>query len=103
MAGFATVTEEDGVALTSADVNGLTVSELRFPPGYVQDAFEPELPYLALVLDGSLEKSFRTRTIELAPGVWADDARRRHARCPLRREGSPDRGRQASRRVAPRG
>jgi len=64
-AGFATVTEEDGVALTWANVNGLTVSELRFPPGYVQDAFEPELPYLALVLDGSLEKSFRTRTIEL--------------------------------------
>jgi AraC family transcriptional regulator len=64
-AGFATVTEEDGVALTSADVNGLTVSELRFPPGYLQDTFEPDLPYLALVLDGSLEKSFRTRTIEL--------------------------------------
>ena len=65
MAGIATVTEEDGVALTWADVNGLTVSELRFPPGYVQDAFEPDLPYLALVLDGSLEKSFRTRTIDL--------------------------------------
>jgi AraC family transcriptional regulator len=64
-AGFATVTEEDGVALTSADVNGLMVSELRFPPGYLQDTFEPDLPYLALVLDGSLEKSFRTRTIEL--------------------------------------
>ncbi|HEU0246351.1 MAG TPA: AraC family transcriptional regulator [Gaiellaceae bacterium] len=59
------MTEEDGVALTSADVNGLTVSELRFPPGYLQDAFEPDLPYLALVLDGSLEKSFRTRTIDL--------------------------------------
>ena len=59
------MTEEDGVALTWADVNGLTVSELRFPPGYVQDAFEPELPYLALVLDGSLVKSFRTRTIDL--------------------------------------
>jgi AraC family transcriptional regulator len=64
-AGFATVTEEEGVAVTSADVNGLTLYELRFPPGYVQDEVEPELPYLALVLDGELEKSFRMRTIHL--------------------------------------
>jgi len=64
-AGFATVTEEEGVGVTSADVNGLTLCELRFPPGYVQDEVEPELPYLALVLEGALEKSFRTRTIHL--------------------------------------
>jgi AraC family transcriptional regulator len=64
-AGFATETEEDGVLVTSADVNGFTVAELRFPPGYVQDKFEPELPYLALVLDGGLEKSFRLRTMHL--------------------------------------
>ena len=64
-AGFTTVTEDEGIAMTSAEVNGLTLCELRFPPGYVQDEFEPDLPYLALVLDGSLEKSFRTRTIDL--------------------------------------
>ena len=62
---FATVTEVGGVVATSADVNGFTVAELRFPPGYRQPAFEPEEPYVALVLDGSLEKSFPTRTLHL--------------------------------------
>jgi len=64
-AGFATVTEEEGIFSTTADVNGFTVAELRFPPGYVQPEFEPELPYLALVLEGGLEKSFRLRTMHL--------------------------------------
>jgi AraC family transcriptional regulator len=69
--GFASVTEIEGVLTASADVNGFTVGELRFPPGYVQADFEPELPYIAVVLDGSLEKSFRRRTISLerAEGV----------------------------------
>ena len=70
-AGVATVVEEDGVLAISREVNGFTLSELRFPPGYVQVAFDPELPYLAFVLDGSLEKSFRGRTMRLdrASGV----------------------------------
>jgi AraC family transcriptional regulator len=65
---FATATEQDGVRVTAADVDGLTLAELRFPPGYVQGPFEPELPYLALVLEGGLVKSFRRRTIELGRG-----------------------------------
>jgi AraC family transcriptional regulator len=67
-AGFATVIEDDGVLLTSADINGFTVSELRFPPEYVQETFEPELPYLAVVLEGGLVKSFARRTLELDRG-----------------------------------
>ena len=63
--GFATVAAEDGIVARSADVNGFTVAELRFAPGYVQPEFEPELPYLALVLEGNLEKSFRLRTMHL--------------------------------------
>jgi len=39
-------------------VNGFTVGELRFPAGYVQAPFEPDLPYLAVVIGGALEKSF---------------------------------------------
>lgn len=62
---FATVVEEEGVLCRSADVNGFSLAELRFPPNYVQGALEPELPYLALVLDGSLEKSFPRRLISL--------------------------------------
>jgi AraC family transcriptional regulator len=78
--GFASVTEEDGVLVTSADVNGFAVSELRFPAEYHQEAFEPMLPYLALVLDGSMVKSFRARTMDfgrgsaftIPAGLWHD-------------------------------
>jgi AraC family transcriptional regulator len=66
--GFAAVTEDDGVLVTSADVNGFTLSELRFPPGYRHEAFEPALPYLALVLEGSMVKSFRARTMHFHGG-----------------------------------
>ena len=59
MAGFASVFEEEGVVMRSAaDVNGFTIGELRFPAGYVQAPFEPDLPYLAVVIGGALEKSF---------------------------------------------
>jgi AraC family transcriptional regulator len=63
---FATLTEEDGVAVVSADVNGFTVSELRFPSEYRQQSFEPDCSYLAVVLEGSLEKTFRRRTMTLS-------------------------------------
>jgi AraC family transcriptional regulator len=63
--GFATVTEEEGVSITSAKVNGFTLSELRFPKSYVQPPFEPELPYVAVVLEGALVKSFPRRALEL--------------------------------------
>ena len=43
--------------MRSADVNGFTIGEL-FPAGYVQAPFEPDLPYLAVVIGGALEKSF---------------------------------------------
>jgi AraC family transcriptional regulator len=64
-AGFATVTEDEGVLVRSAEVNGFTLEELRFPPSYKHGAFEPDLPYLALVLDGTVEKLFRQRTLQL--------------------------------------
>jgi AraC family transcriptional regulator len=66
--GFATVEKDDGVLVTWAKVNGFILSELRFPADYRQAAFEPERPYLALVLDGSMVKSFRARTMDFAGG-----------------------------------
>ena len=67
MAGsFGMVAEEEGVGVTSAEVNGFTVAELRFPPGYIQPRFEPASPYLAVVLDGTLVKSFGQRAMQLA-------------------------------------
>jgi AraC family transcriptional regulator len=62
-----TVSEEDGVGVNSAEVNGFTLAELRFPDRYVQAPFEPESPYLAVVLEGALVKSFSRRAIELEP------------------------------------
>ena len=67
-AGFATVTLEEGVSVTSGDVNGFTLAELQFPPGYVQEAFEPDSSYLALVLDGAMEKTFRRRSLSFDKG-----------------------------------
>jgi AraC family transcriptional regulator len=66
-ASFATASEEDGVGVTSAEVGELALSELRFPQLYVQPPFDPPLPYLAIVLDGVLVKSFRRRSLELGP------------------------------------
>src|SRR5690242_11041640 len=63
--GFGTVTEEEGISVTSAEVNGFTLSELRFPKSYVQPPFEPELPYVAVVLEGALVKSFPRQSLEL--------------------------------------
>ena len=62
---FATLSEEDGVAFATVDVNGFTLAELRFPPGYVQRPVEPDLPYLALVLGGDVQKSFAGHTVDL--------------------------------------
>ena len=59
MGRFATVIEDEGVVLRSADLNGFTVGELSFPAGYVQADFEPDLPYVAVVVDGAMEKSLR--------------------------------------------
>lgn len=58
MGDFAPIVENEGVVSRSANVNGFTVGELSFPAGHVQAPFEPDLPYLAVVIGGALEKSF---------------------------------------------
>jgi AraC family transcriptional regulator len=65
---FATLTEDDGVGVATAAVDGFVLSELRFPAGYDQPPFEPESPYVAVVLDGALVKSFPRREHELGGG-----------------------------------
>ena len=59
--GFATVACDEGIKMRSADVNGFTVAELSFSAGYVQPECDPDLPYLAVVTHGGMEKSFRRR------------------------------------------
>ena len=62
-AGFAAVTEDEGVVAIAADVNGFALAELQFPPDYVEAEREPERPYLAIVLEGAMEKTFRGRVM----------------------------------------
>jgi AraC family transcriptional regulator len=62
---FASVSEDEGVQVASATVNGFSLAEVRFPPNYVQQPFEPDLPYVAIVLEGSLHKAFRRRSMGL--------------------------------------
>jgi AraC-like DNA-binding protein len=64
---FATAMTEDGVSALAAEVNGIGLEELRFPALYAHAPFDFERPYLAVVLDGSVAKSFRRRTVELGP------------------------------------
>jgi AraC family transcriptional regulator len=64
---FASVSHDDGVRVTSAEVTGFTITELEFPPHYVQRPYEPEHAYLALVLEGGMEKAFPLRTISFDP------------------------------------
>ena len=82
-------------------MNGFTLAELRFPPGYVQEAFEPDSSYLALVLDGAMEKTFRRRSLSFEQGLRPDHARRHQAQRTLRLARSPHRDRQAAARLEP--
>src|SRR5215216_5118127 len=66
MGAFAKTWDDGGVRVVSAAVNGFALAELRFPPGHVQHAFEPERPYLAVVLEGSLVKTFARSTLALS-------------------------------------
>jgi len=65
---FATLEEEGGVSQLAADLDGVTVVELTVPALHVQPLVEPDLPYLAVFLDGALEKGFERRTMPLRRG-----------------------------------
>jgi AraC family transcriptional regulator len=58
--------EEDGIVVKETRFG---VFELRFPPRYAQGRFGPERGYLAVVLDGGLEKSFARTTMGLGTGA----------------------------------
>jgi AraC family transcriptional regulator len=51
------VHREEGVLARSAAVNGFSVGEITFAPGYVQPEYEPDLPYLAVLVEGKMSKS----------------------------------------------
>jgi AraC family transcriptional regulator len=58
--------EEDGIRVRETRFG---VAELSFPPRYAQARFGPERGYLAVVLEGGLEKTFARRTLGLGAGA----------------------------------
>ena len=66
--GWATTSVEEGVGVRGAAVGGIEVTELRYPPGYRQLPYDPERGYLAVVLDGRLEKGFAGGPVSLSAG-----------------------------------
>ena len=61
--------EHDGVTVRETTGAGVCVAELRFSPRYAHATFDPELGYLAVVIEGDLRKTFPARTLGLTKGV----------------------------------
>ena len=59
------------MAVREAQLGSVEVTELRFPPEYVQRPFTPPKGYLAVVLDGQMTKSFGCGPFPLAAGQMA--------------------------------
>jgi len=66
--GWVTTSVEKGVGVTEAAVGGIGVTEFRFPSGYRQEPYDPERGYLAVVLEGRVEKSFARGPVSLRAG-----------------------------------
>ena len=61
----------EGARAVKAAVGGFSLQRLRFRAGHTIPWFEPEWGYLALVLDGSMQKSFSQETWTLARDSFA--------------------------------
>jgi AraC family transcriptional regulator len=71
MATWASSRVEDDVIVREAVAGSVEVTELRFPPGYVQRPFTPPRGYLAVVLEGGMTKCFGCGPFPLAAGELA--------------------------------
>jgi AraC family transcriptional regulator len=60
----------DGREVTAATVGSLEIFRLRFPPSFAHGVIDPPKPYLAVVIDGAVCKSFRHSTSTLARGSF---------------------------------
>jgi AraC family transcriptional regulator len=56
--------------VTSAAVGSLEIFRLRFPPSFAHGVIDPPKPYLAVVIDGAVRKSFRNASSTLARGAF---------------------------------
>jgi AraC family transcriptional regulator len=71
MGAWASSRVEDDVVVREAVAGSVELTELRFPPGYVQGRFKPPRGYLAVVLEGGMTKCFGCGPFPLAAGELA--------------------------------
>jgi AraC-like DNA-binding protein len=71
MAAWVSSRVEDDVGVREAVAGNVEVTELRFPPGYVQGAVTPPRGYVAVVLEGGMTKCFGCGPFPLAEGELA--------------------------------
>ena len=60
----------DGREVTAAAVGSLEIFRLRFPPSFAHGVIDPPKPYLAVVIDGAVRKTFRRSSCTLARGSF---------------------------------
>jgi AraC family transcriptional regulator len=60
----------DGREMAAAAVGSLEIFRLRFPPSFAHGVIDPPRPYLAVVIDGAVRKSFRRSSSTLARGSF---------------------------------
>ncbi len=60
---------ENGVSAREGEAGPFLIGELEFPSGYRQPWFEPEHPYVGVVLAGALEKQFARTSWTLETGT----------------------------------
>ena len=60
----------DGREVTAAAVGSLEIFRLRFPPSFAHGVIDPPKPYLAVVIDGAVRKTFRHSSSTLARGSF---------------------------------
>jgi AraC family transcriptional regulator len=60
----------DGREVTAAVVGSLEIFRLRFPPSFAHGVIDPQKPYLAVVIDGAVRKTFRHSSSTLARGSF---------------------------------
>jgi AraC family transcriptional regulator len=60
----------NGREVSAAAVGSLEIFRLQFPPSSAHDVIEPAKPYLAVVIDGAVRKTFRRSTATLGRGCF---------------------------------
>lgn len=64
-------TAADGTRSTTATAGAFEIARLEFPPSYRHGVVDPQRPYVAVVLEGAVRKSFAGECSTIARGEFA--------------------------------